>query len=318
MIQATGARGARILGVGDYRPARVVTNADIEKMVDTSDAWIRERTGIASRRIADDETVADMATIAGGKALAAAGIDPAAIDLVLVATCTNRDRLPGVAPQVAARLDIPFPGALDVQAACAGFCYALGQANDAIRGGSATNVLVIGSEKLSHITDWTDRSTCILFADGAGAVVVGPSDEPGIGPVVWGSDGGRDIAITCRADDPYLRMDGQGVFRWATTKLAPVARAACERAGYAPAELGAVVLHQANGRIIDVIVRALGVGPDTVVSRDIVDTGNTSAASIPLALARMVAMGSVPSGTPTLMLGFGSGLTYAAQVVLTP
>jgi 3-oxoacyl-[acyl-carrier-protein] synthase-3 len=318
MIQATGAPGARILGVGDYRPAKVVTNEDLERVVETSDRWIRERTGIASRRVAGDETVADMATIAGGKALAAAGIDPATIDLVLVATCSNWDRLPGVAPQVAARLDIPLPGALDVNAACAGFCYALGQASDAIRTGSAHHVLVIGAEKLSQIVDWTDRSTCILFADGAGAVVVGPSDEPAIGPVVWGSDGGKDTMITCRADDPYLRMDGQGVFRWATTKLAPVARAACERAGYAPSELGAVVLHQANTRIIDAIVRVLGVGPDAVIARDIVDTGNTSAASIPMALARLVAKSEITSGTPTLFLGFGSGLSYAAQVVLAP
>ena len=318
MKLVTGAPGARILGVGDYRPSRVVTNADLEAMVDTSDEWIRERTGIVSRRVAGDETLVDMGAAAGAKAIAAAGVDPSAIDLVLVATCSNPDRLPGTAPQIATRLDIPFPGALDVNAACAGFCYALAQASDAIRAGSARHVLVVGVEKLSGITDWTDRGTCILFGDGAGAVVVGPSDTPGIGPVAWGSDGSKDSMITVRADDPFLRMDGQAVFRWATTKLAPVALTACERAGIAPSDLGAVVLHQANARIIDVIARALRLGPDVVVARDIVDAGNTSSASIPMALARLVSLAQVASGQPALMLGFGAGLVYAGQVALVP
>jgi 3-oxoacyl-[acyl-carrier-protein] synthase-3 len=318
MRLATGATGARILGLGDHRPARVVTNVDLEDKVDTSDQWIRERTGIVSRRVAaDDESVVDMGTVAAAKALAAAGVDPAHVDLVLVATCSNEDRLPTAAPQIATRLGTGRPAALDVNAACAGFSYALAQAADAIRCGSAHYALVVGVEKLSNIVDWTDRTTCILFADGAGAAVVGPSDEPGIGPVVWGSDGEKDTFITCRADDPYLRMDGPAVFRWATTQLAPFAREACERAGYEPADLRAVVLHQANSRIIDSIVRALGVG-QAVIARDVVDTGNTSAASIPMALARLVELGQVNTGDPTLLLGFGSGLTYAGQVVLSP
>jgi 3-oxoacyl-[acyl-carrier-protein] synthase-3 len=239
------------------------------------------------------------------------------IDLVLVATCSARDRLPTVAPQVADRLGVVRPGALDVNAACAGFCYALAQASDAVRCGNARLVLVVGVEKLSDITDWTDRSTCILFADGAGAVVVGPSDEPGIGPVVWGSEGDRGSLITCSAGDPFLRMDGPAVFRWATTKLTPIALAACERAGLTTGDLRAVVLHQANNRIIDSIVRALRV-PHAVVARDIVDSGNTSAASIPMALSRLIQLGEVSSGDPALLLGFGSGLTYAGQVVLVP
>ncbi|MFL6136399.1 MAG: beta-ketoacyl-ACP synthase III [Frankiaceae bacterium] len=314
----TGAPGARILGVGDHRPAKVVTNVDLEALVDTSDTWIRERTGIVSRRVAaDDESVVDMACAAASKALAAAGVEPDAIDLVLVATCSAADRLPTVAPQLADRLGMTRPGALDVNAACAGFCYALAQASDAVRAGSARLALVVGVEKLSSITDWTDRSTCILFADGGGAAVVGPADEPGIGPVVWGSEGDRGELITVRADDPYLRMDGPAVFRWATTKLAPVALAACERAGLAPADLKAIVLHQANNRIIDAIVRTLRV-PHAVVARDVVESGNTSAASIPMALSRLIELGEVGSGDPALLLGFGSGLTYAGQVVLVP
>jgi 3-oxoacyl-[acyl-carrier-protein] synthase III len=318
MKLASGAPGARILGLGDHRPAKVVSNVDLEARIETSDTWIRERTGIVTRRVAaDDESVLDMAAAAAAKALAAAGVAAGQIDLVLVATCSAADRLPTVAPQLADRLGMARPGALDVNAACAGFCYALAHASDAVRTGSATRVLVVGAEKLSSITDWTDRSTCILFADGAGAAVVGPSDEPGIGPVVWGSEGDRGELITVRADDPYLRMDGPAVFRWATTKLTPVALAACERAGLTPADLRAVVLHQANNRIIDVIVRALRV-PHAVIARDIVDSGNTSAASIPMALSRLIELGEVSRGDPALLLGFGSGLTYAGQVVLVP
>lgn len=318
MIQLrTGAPGARFLGLGDYRPARVVTNDEIAQRVETSDSWIRERTGIISRRVAGSETVLEMAEQAAAKALAASGVPAAEIDLVIVATCSAEDRLPGTAPMVAARLSIPGPGAYEVQAACAGFCYAIAQASDAIRAGSAERVLVIGVEKLSGITDWDDRSTCILFADGAGAAVIGPAEEPGIGPVVWGSDGARGHTITCLADDPFLRMDGQSVFRWATTALAPVARRACTAAGLAPEDLDAVVLHQANLRIIDSIVRALGV-QDLVIARDIVDSGNTSAASIPLALARLAEQGELASGATALVLAFGAGLTYAGQVVRLP
>ncbi len=319
MRAATGAAGARILGVGDYRPVRVMLNSELEAMVDTNDQWIRERTGIVSRRIAaPDETVVDMGAAAGAKALAAAGLTPADIDLVLVATCSHADRMPGAAPLIASRLGITSPGALDVNAACAGFPYALAQASDAIRTGNAQRVLVIGAEKLSPIIDWTDRGTCILFADGAGAVVVGPSDEPGIGPVVWGSDGDRGDLITCLGDDPFLRMAGPAVFRWATTSLSPVVRDACARAGVEVADLQVLVLHQANARIIDSVVRALGLGPDVVIARDVVESGNTSAASIPMALARVLETGQVESGSLALLLGFGSGLNYAGQVVVLP
>ncbi|MDX6257607.1 MAG: 3-oxoacyl-[acyl-carrier-protein] synthase [Frankiales bacterium] len=319
MKLAPGAPGARILGVGDYRPVRVMPNSELETMVDTSDQWIRERTGIVSRRIAaPDETVVDMGAAAGAKALAAAGLTPADVDLVLVATCSHADRMPGAAPLIASRLGIPSPGALDVNAACAGFPYAVAQASDAIRSGNARRVLVIGAEKMSALVDWTDRGTCILFADGAGAVVVGPSDEPGIGPVVWGSDGGRGDLITCLGTDPFLRMEGPAVFRWATTSLAPVVREACARAGVEVADLKVIVFHQANARIIDAVVRALRLGDDVVVARDVIESGNTSAASIPMALARVLESGEVESGSLALLLGFGSGLNYAGQVVALP
>jgi 3-oxoacyl-[acyl-carrier-protein] synthase-3 len=177
---------------------------------------------------------------------------------------------------------------------------------------------VIGAEKMSALVDWTDRGTCILFADGAGAIVVGPSDEPGIGPVVWGSDGERGDLITCLGSDPFLRMAGPAVFRWATTSLAPVVREACARAGVEVADLKVVVFHQANARIIDSVVRALGLAEDVVVARDVVESGNTSAASIPMALARVLETGEVESGSLALLLGFGSGLNYAGQVVALP
>lgn len=320
LAPGAGAPGARLLGLGDYRPARVVTNDEISQLVETSDTWIRERTGIVSRRIAaPDESVADMATAAAAKALAAAGLGGDELDLLLLATCSEIDRLPGPAATVASRLGAVTPGAVDVNAACAGFCYALAMASDAVRTGNARYVAVVGVEKLSDFIDWTDRGTCIIFADGAGAAVVGPADEPGIGPVAWGSDGGRAELITSRRADSFLlRMDGPAVFRWATTRLAPVARSACERAGIAPAELRALVSHQANVRIIDSLVRALGLPADVVVSRDIIESGNTSAASIPIALTRLIETGQVQSGDPALLLGFGSGLTYAGQVVLCP
>src|SRR5487761_1630220 len=191
-----GAPGARILAFGGYQPANVVTNDDLAKTVDTSDEWIRSRVGIVSRRIAGpDETVADMAVAAGGKALASSGLSPADIDLVIVATCTPEAQIPNVSATVAHRLGIVAPGAYDLNAACAGFCYAMATASDAVRAGSARHVLIIGAEKMSQWIDWTDRSTCIIFADGAGAAVVGPvtdpSEAPGIGPVVWGSAGGQ-------------------------------------------------------------------------------------------------------------------------------
>lgn len=313
-----GAPGARVLAFGDYRPARAVTNDELARTVDTSDEWIRTRVGISSRRIAgDDETITDMGTAAAGKALAASGLAPEDIDLVITATCTMSSPMPSAAPTIAARLGIGAPGAYDINAACAGFCYGLAAASDAIRAGSARNVLLVGAERLSDWLDWTDRQTCIIFGDGAGAAVIGPAAEVGIGPVVWGSDGDAAGLIYTSEKDRFLHMDGRPVFRWATTTIGQVAREACERAGVTTTDLAAVVPHQANLRIVESIVRQLG-ATDAVVARDIVDTGNTSAASVPLALARLAEHGEIKSGDKALLVAFGAGLTYAGQVIACP
>jgi 3-oxoacyl-[acyl-carrier-protein] synthase III len=317
-----GSAGARILAFGGYQPAKVVTNDDLTANIDTNDEWIRSRVGIVSRRVAGpEESLADIAVAAGGKALASSGLSPDDIDLVIVATCTPEAPIPNTAASVASRLGIMAPGAYDLNAACAGFCYALAAASDSVRAGSATNVLVIGAEKLSQWVDWTDRSTAIIFADGAGAAVVSavtdPAEAPGIGPVVWGSDGDLADKIAIKDRNSFITQEGQAVFRWATTALHPVALEACRRAGVDPTELTAFVPHQANLRIIESIARKLG-APQAIVADDIVTAGNTSSASIPLALSRMVERGELPSGSLALLIGFGAGICYAAQVITVP
>jgi 3-oxoacyl-[acyl-carrier-protein] synthase III len=312
--------GSRIAALGHYQPSRVLTNDELAQMVDTNDEWIRDRVGIVTRRIAETETVADMAAAAAEKALANSGLTAADIDLVAVATCSSVDRSPNVACRVAAKLGITTPGAFDLNTACSGFSYTLGTVDHAIRAGAARNALVIGAEKLSDFTDWTDRSTCILFGDAAGAAVVTTApdgEEPGIGPVVWGSVPERSEAVRIEGWRPYIQQEGQAVFRWATTALAPLALEACERAGVAPEDIAAFVPHQANARIIDGIAKRLGM-PNAIIAKDIVESGNTSAASVPLALSKLVERREVPSGAPVLLFGFGGGLTYAGQVVRCP
>ena len=330
--------GSRILAFGGYQPDQVVTNDDLAQRVDTSDEWIRSRVGIESRRVAGpEESVTDMATVAGGKALAASGLSPADIDLVVVATCSTILPMPSVAAVAASRLGIPAPGAYDLNAACAGFCYALAAVSDSVKAGSARNALVIGAEKMTDWLDWDDRSTCIIFADGAGAAVVtatgdgepadsagsrgdAPPSTPrrliGIGPVVWGSDGGQGDKIQVTSRTGAIIQDGQGVFRWATS-LHTLALQACERAGVSPSDLTAFIPHQANLRIIEALARKLGI-PRERVADDIVHAGNTSSASVPLALSRMAEQGRLESGTPALLMGFGAGLSYAAQVITLP
>jgi 3-oxoacyl-[acyl-carrier-protein] synthase III len=307
----------RLLGLGQHRPPRLVTNDDLTATLDTDDRWIRDRTGIAARRIAaDDAGVVSMATDASAKALADAGVDPTDVDLVVVATCTMPTAIPGAAAQVATGVGATRAGAFDVNAACAGFCYGLSVAADAVRSGTARHVVVVGAEKLSDWVDWSDRRSAILFGDGAGAAVVGPAADgqaSGLGPVVWGSDGARANLIDVPVGGK-LRLDGPAVFRWATTSLADVARAACTAAGIEPSDLAAFVPHQANMRIVEVVARRLG-ATQAVVADDITDTGNTSAASVPLALGRLREEGRVAKGDRALLLAFGAGLTWAGQVV---
>ncbi len=311
--------GSRITGLGHYQPPTVVTNADlVARGVDTNDEWIRTRVGITERRFATDESMLDMATSAASKALAHSGVDPAHIDLVVLATCTNTFQVPGGAATVADRVGITAPGAYDVNAACAGFVYGLATASNAVVTGQARNVLVVGSEKLTDYVDLYDRSTGIIFGDGAGAAVVSASDQVGIGPVVWGSDGGGAQTITTDPVSITLRQEGQSVFRWATSRMADVAARACELAGITPNDLAAFVPHQANLRIIDSIAKRLELPESVVVARDIVTSGNTSSASIPIALSKLQERGEVTSGEPVLIIGFGAGLTYAAQVILAP
>jgi 3-oxoacyl-[acyl-carrier-protein] synthase-3 len=314
-----GSVGSRILGLGHYRPSNVITNADlIARGVDTDDEWIRTRVGIAERHWADaNETVVDMAEAAASKAIAASGVTVGDIDFVLVATCTMPSPVPAAAPQLASRLGIDAPGAFDVNSGCSGFVYAINAASAAVRTGQARNVLVVASERFSGWLDMTDRTTCIILGDASGAAVIGPSDEVGIGPVVWGTDGEQHDTVVIDEHARVFRQEGQAVYRWATSTMAPIALEACKRAGVEPSQLAAFVPHQANLRIIDSIAKRLGV-PDALVARDIVTSGNTSAATIPLALSRMVERGEIPSGAPVLLLGFGSGLAYAAQVVLAP
>ncbi|MGH4014845.1 MAG: beta-ketoacyl-ACP synthase III [Pseudonocardiaceae bacterium] len=324
--QLTPADGARILGLGAMLPEQIVTNVDIAaRGVETTDEWVRDRVGIIERRFArKDESVVDMAVDAGAKAIADAGLAPADIDAVLVATCTMPSYIPNAAGQTAERIGVHAAPAFDINAACAGFCYGLGSASDMIRAGSARHVLVIGTEKLSDWVDPMDRSTCIIFADGAGAAVVGatgPGQPPGIGPIAAGTAGDLVDTIVVADRNSFIRQEGQAVFRWATTKIAPVALRALELAGLTPADVDVLVPHQANLRIVEAIakrLRAAGAREDMVVADDIVHSGNTSSASIPLALDHMRAEGRARSGDVALLVGFGAGLSYAGQAVVLP
>ncbi|MFF0016636.1 beta-ketoacyl-ACP synthase III [Streptomyces sp. NPDC005374] len=310
--------GSRIAAVGHYQPAKVLTNEDVAGLVDTSDEWIRSRVGIRTRHIAGpEEPVDELAAHAAAKALAAAGLAPADIDLVLVATSTAVDRSPNMAARVANRLGIPSPAAMDVNVVCAGFTHALATADHTVRAGAATRALVIGADKMSAVTDWSDRTTCVLVGDGAGAAVVEGSDVPGIAPVLWGSVPEMGHAVRIEGEPARFAQEGQSVYRWATTKLPPLARQACERAGLTPADLAAVVLHQANLRIIEPLAQKIG-AVNAVVARDVTESGNTSAASIPLAFSKLVERGEISTGDPVLLFGFGGNLSYAGQVVRCP
>ncbi|MER5376620.1 beta-ketoacyl-ACP synthase III [Streptomyces sp. NPDC002553] len=310
--------GSRITAIGHYQPAKVLTNEELAGMVDTSDEWITSRVGIRTRHIAGpDEPVDELAAHAAAKALATAGLTPADIDLVLVATSTAVDRSPNMAARVAARLGIPGPAVIDLNVVCAGFTHALATADHTVRAGAARRALVIGADKMSEVTDWNDRTTCVLVGDGAGAAVVEASEEPGIAPVLWGSVPEMGNAVRIEGQPARFAQEGQSVYRWATTWLPPLARQACERAGLTPEDLAAVILHQANLRIIEPLAQKIG-AVNAVVARDVTDSGNTSAASIPLAFSKLVEQGVLSTGDPVLLFGFGGNLSYAGQVVRCP
>ncbi|MFD7505095.1 ketoacyl-ACP synthase III [Streptomyces sp. NPDC059850] len=327
-----GAPYARILGVGGYRPTRVVPNEEILKHIDSSDEWIRTRSGIATRHWAGpDESVAQMSVEAGGKAIADAGLTPEQIGGVVVSTVSHFKQTPAVATEIAHLLGTGNPAAFDISAGCAGFGYGLTVAKGMVTDGTAEYVLVIGVERLSDLTDLEDRATAFLFGDGAGAVVVGPSKEPAIGPTVWGSEGDKSDTIaqtlpwdvyrdrpTDEVRFPALRQEGQAVFRWAVFEMAKVAQQALDEAGVSADELDAFIPHQANMRIIDSMIKTLKLPEHVTVARDVETTGNTSAASIPLAMERLLATGQAKSGDTALVIGFGAGLVYAATVVTLP
>ncbi|MFJ6747227.1 MULTISPECIES: beta-ketoacyl-ACP synthase III [unclassified Streptomyces] len=310
--------GSRVLALGHYQPSDVLTNDDLAKIVETDDAWIRSRVGIRTRHVAaPDETVDAMAAAAAAKALATSGLAPEDIDLVLVATCTATDRSPNMAARVAARLGLPAPAAMDINVVCSGFTHALATADHAIRAGSAKNALVIGSEKFTDMVDWTDRTTCVLVGDGAGAAVVTASEEPQIGPVLWGSVPQMGSAVRIEGEPGRFSQEGQSVYRWATTQLPAIARQVCERSGLTPEDLAGVVLHQANLRIIEPVAERIG-AVNAVIARDVVESGNTSAASVPLALSKLVERREIASGAPVLLFAFGGNLSYAGQIIRCP
>ncbi|GGK51587.1 beta-ketoacyl-ACP synthase III [Nocardia camponoti] len=335
IAQTPGTEHTALLGLGVYRPERVVTNEEVAGPINSSDEWIQTRSGIKTRRFASaSETIQSMSVAAADGAIAAAGIPVESVGCVIVATSTHLMQTPAIAPAIATELGMVGVPAFDISAGCAGFCHAVALASDLVRGGTATNVLVIGVEKLTDTIDPTDRSTAFLFADGAGAVIVGASDTTGIGPVEWGSDGSQHQAIKqtkdwmtyldevaehgSEATRPYLAMEGTAVFRWAAHSLEKVCRGAIERAGLTTDDLDAMIPHQANGRIIEIMARVLNLPEHCALANDIAESGNTSAASVPLAMEALLRKGESSPGDTALLIAFGAGLSYAAQVVTLP
>ncbi|HMS77519.1 beta-ketoacyl-ACP synthase III [Gordonia sp. (in: high G+C Gram-positive bacteria)] len=328
----TGQQNVAMLGVGACRPQRVITNDELCKTLDSTDEWIFERSGIRSRRwISGDESNRSMSVTAAERAIVNSGIDRSTIDCVILATSTWPTITPHGAPSVASDLGINGVPAFDLVSGCGGFCYGVSVASALISAGSATNVLLIGSETMSLSLDVTSRSTAFLFGDGAGAVVIGPAEENGISPTVWGSDGENAAAIGQTINIPdfinpeikdkpgmFLTMEGPRVFRWAAITLPKALSGALDVAGLHADDIEVFIPHQANGRINELMKKNLRLRDDVPVANDIEFTGNTSAASIPLAMEEMLATGKAEGGQTALMLGFGAGLSYAAQVVTLP
>lgn len=321
--------GSRILAYGAARGDMIVPNDDLVGPIDSFDAWIRQRTGIITRTRASAEVgVADLAREAAQEAIERAGVDPASIDVVIASTISFPYPTPSLAALLTTQLGAHGAVAFDISAACAGFCYGIGQADALIRSGDAKNVLVIGAEKLSDFVSPTDRTISFLLGDGAGAVLMTASETPMVGPTIWGSDGEHweTIRMTnslTRFRDgeggwPTLEQDGRTVFRWAVWHTAEKIREALDRSGLGVEDVDVFVPHQANMRIVDELVKQLKLPEDVVIGRDIAETGNTSAASIPLATHRLLAEGAATSGDVCVQIGFGAGLVYAGQVVILP
>jgi 3-oxoacyl-[acyl-carrier-protein] synthase-3 len=329
--QTSGRAGSRILAYGAARGDVVVPNDDIVGPIDSSDEWIRQRTGVIERRRASaDVEAVDLAVEAAAQALETAGIRPEQLGAVLVSTISNTVQTPSLAALLTDRIGATPAPAYDISAACAGFTYGIAQADSFIRSGLAEYVLVLGAEKLSTFAKPTDRTISFLLADGAGAAVLGPADEPGVSPTVWGSDGGKwgvvgmDNPLNAYRDGagevdwPTLRQEGPTVFRWAVWEMAKVAQQALDAAGITADDLAAFVPHQANMRIIDELAKQLKLPEHVAIARDIARTGNTSAASIPLAAHALLAEHPELSGGLALQIGFGAGLVFGAQVVRLP
>ena len=323
---SVGSPFARILSVGAATPSRVIDNEYLLQYIDSSDEWITQRTGIRERRwIGEDEDIKTLSLTAGRQAIERAGVDVAEIDAVILSTISHYHQTPALAPQLATELGLTDAAAFDISAACAGYTYGVAMGESLIRTGAATYVLTIGVEALSWMLDMEDRSTAFLFSDGAGASVLGPSDVPAMGPVVWGSnpDQSEVITIDSWSDmapgvNPKIQMDGKKVFRWATTYIANKSHEALSKAGLEPSDLDVFIPHQANNRITDSMLRHLKLPENVVVSRDIVNMGNSSAASVPLAMEALLESGEAKSGQTALIIGFGAGLVFAGQVVTLP
>ena len=320
---------SRIYSLGASRGDLTVTNDDIAGPINSSDEWIRQRTGIITRmRASKNRSLMDMAVEASNEAIKKAGIKPSEIEAVIFSTITHPYQTPSAAALLAELVGANPAPAFDISAACAGYCYGIAQADSLVRSGTAKYVLVVGGEKLTDYIDPTDRSISFLLGDGAGAAIVGPADSPGISKSVWGSDGSKweAVGMTGSLLDfrdgtgswPTLVQEGQSVFRWAVGEMVKVAKSALEVAGVKPEELSALVTHQANERIIDEMAKQLALPETVVIAKDIITTGNTSAASIPLAMHALLAEGRIKSGDLALQIGFGAGLAYGAQVVVVP
>lgn len=337
----TGHQNVAMLGIGAYRPKRLVSNDEVCEVLDSNDEWIYERSGIRNRRwISGDETARSMAAAAAERAIRNSGVPKEKIGALILATNSWRTKIPHGGPIVAYDIGLNGIPAYDVAAGCGGFGYGLGIAADTVRAGSAEYVLVVGVETMSVVMEPTDRNTAFIFADGAGAVVVGPSEENGISPTVWGSDGENAEAIGQNYDIPeymdraqeyqhkdpetdpvgrmVVTMEGPRVFRWAAIMLPKTLTSIMETAGVSVDDIEVFVPHQANARINELMKKNLGLKEEVPVANDIENTGNTSAASIPLAMEEMLATGKAKGGQTALLLGFGAGLSYAGAVVTLP